>query len=944
MMRWILAAALMAAIGCPASASAAGTERGWIRGTVATEDGESLPFANLEVLRLVAPSDTLGYRIGRTVTAVPSGEFSIEVEPGSYRIVASYVSCLRGSIMPVRVEPGQVTPVQLRLRRRSIQLASLRVRGSRVRSSAEAVLAQQRLAPAVSDALSSEQMRKAPDGNAAEALHRVTGLSTVDSRYVFVRGLGERYSSTLINEAPVSSPEPNRRVVPLDLIPAALLDNIFIQKTYTPDQPAEFGGGTVNIHTRDFPGHRFFSISLSGGTVDRSGQGAFLEYRGGKWDFLGMDDGTRALPELAQELAGDQRVAPGGVGSETGFTRDQIAAMGRTFNKIWTATRRTPPPDYGISAAYGDEFLLLGRPLGFLFGGVFRNAFRQDRHEENTYDPDEGGALSPRTHYDVCTSQMKAQLSGLANLAYRVGENTRVRLSTLYNRAAEDEYRFYEGPNEDHGARLRDTRLRFLARSIWASSLSADHALPRLGGSTIEWRITHSAATMDEPDRREYEYEWRPDEEGEGGRWELSVRSASMGFTRMYGELDERERGFAVEWVLPFRLHGGDSRLRAGYQESQKDREAAYRRLAFMSPSSGGWDRTLPPESLMVDSRIGGTPREFRLTELTRATDAYTARFESRAPYLIADLALVPRLRLLTGVRLESWLQTVETFDPFIPGENVVPAKLKERDVLPCANLTYALRPTVNLRAAFSQTISRPDLRELTPFELSQYESGWVMQGNPELKRARLRNYDLRGEAFFGSDELLALSFFYKDLTDPIEMTLRLAGAALRQVPENGSGGRLYGTELEARLRLRRLAHRLAAFMLVGNLTQVQSKTELDKEGWHTTLERPLAGQSPYLLNLMLFYDAAERGFGGSLLYSRYGERLDGVGVGGMPDIYERAHGTLDSSLWVSWMGMRWSLTASNMLAGELRWMQGDYVIRSTRKGRGFGFSISRSG
>lgn len=941
---WGLALMLLLASPCAGAETSGGeTERGSIHGFVTTEDGEPLPFANVEVLRLGAPSDTLGYRIGRTQSRVPSGEFRIEVDPGSYRVVASYVSCLPRSITPVHVTPGAASALQIRLRRRMLTLAPIQVRASRLRSSAEAVLTRQQQAPVVSDAISSEQMRRAPDGNAAEAVHRVTGLSTVDSRYVFVRGLGERYSSTLINGAPVSSPEPNRRVVPLDLIPSQLLDNIFIQKTYTPDQPAEFGGGTVNINTRDFPGSRLLTVAVSGGGVRNPGSGAYRTYHGGKLDFLGLDDGTRDMPELVRTLAGEERVVPRGVGSEAGFTRDEIAAMGEAFNKVWTAQQESPPPGYGLNAAYGDEWKLLGNSLGFLLGGVFRNSFRQNRHQESTYDLGANGLLEPRTQYDVQTSEMRVQLSGLANLAYRIGENTRLRLSTLYNHAAEDEYRFYEGLNEDHGARLRDTRLRFLARSMWASNLSGQHGMPRLGGSTLDWRISYSTAAMDEPDRREYEYEWRPDEEGEGGSWELSVRSASMGFTRMYGALDERERGFSAEWGLPLRLWAGDARLRAGFQESHRDREVGYRRFGF-SPPVGGWDHSLPPESLMVDARIGGTTREFRLIELTRATDAYTAHFDARAPYFIFDGALLPRLRLLTGFRVESWSQVVETFDPFVPGESAIPARLEERDVLPCANLTYALTPETNLRAAFSRTISRPDLRELTPFELSQYESGWVMQGNPELKRARLNNYDVRVESFFGDAELFALSLFYKKFYDPIELTLRLAGAALRQVPENGEGGHLYGAEVESRLRLGRLWPRLSSYTLVGNLTEVRSETRLDKEGWHTTKERPLAGQSPYLLNLMLFHGPSHERYGSSLLYSLYGRRLDGVGVGGMADIYEQAHGTLDSSLWVAWKGLRWSLNASNLLDQELRWTQGDYVVRSTRRGRAVGFSISHGG
>jgi len=917
--------------------------RAHIRGRVLDSEGEPLPYAGIELFRIVTLGDTLGFRATCTAARAPDGEFDVEVDPGTYRLRATYISSRPHSIPGITVAAGDTRSLEVRLQRRMIRLPAVSTRAVRVRDTSEAVLVQQRQAPVVSDAISSEQIRRGADSNASQALNRVTGLATVDDRYVFVRGLGERYSATLINRSTVGSPEPNKRVVPLDMIPAGLLDNIYIQKTYTPDQPAEFGGGTVNLNTRDFPGGRHWSVSLTGGVLGGTTGRSFYAYAGGSLDFLGADDGTRDIPDVVLRTVGDTRISPKGISNPNGLTADQIADLGRAFNKIWTARQRTAAPNYGLSLTYGQEVKLFGQPLGFLAGGTLKNSLDAQQHEERTYNLDEG-AFTLRTAYDVHTWTRKTGLSGLTSLAYRPSANAAVHLRSLYNRAADDEFRTYQGPNNDTGALMRDTRLRFLARCIWSTTLAVDQTLPRLGGSSLNWRITYSRASMDEPDRREYEYEWRPGEEGPGGAWELSVRSPSAGFTRMYGALNERERGFSVEWSTPLRMPAGDGRVRVGYDTSRKNRDVAYRRFGFVRPTGGNWDATLPPESLMVDARIGGTVRDFRLTELTRATDAYTAGLRISAPYLIWDSPLLPRLRGLAGLRVEAWKQTAETFDPFSPNGVVIPARLKERDLLPCLNLTYALRPSTNLRAAWSRTISRPDLRELTPFELSQYESGWVMQGNPELRRAWLQNFDLRAESYFAAEEMWAASLFFKTFKDPIERTLRIVGGALHEVPFNGEGGRLYGSEVEVRLGLRRLTPRLRSISLAGNLTLVHSQTRLVKEGINTSKRRPLAGQSPYLVNLACFFKPAGGAYGASLLYNGYGARLDGVGVGGMPDIYEQAHGTVDASAWILLRGLRWSLTANNLLATRQRWTQGDSVTRRIKEDRAFALTVARSG
>ncbi|MBM3318934.1 MAG: TonB-dependent receptor plug domain-containing protein, partial [Candidatus Eisenbacteria bacterium] len=581
----------------PSSADAPGRLVGRV---VASDDAEALPYANIQAYRLVSAADSIGYRVAGVFAAPPDGRYELDLPPGLYRLHAGHVACRPAGRRGVRITAGRTETIDLALPRALLAAAPVTVTARRARDTEAAVLLQQRQAAAVSDAISAEQIRKTTDGSAAEALQRVSGVSTVGQRYIFVRGLGERYSATLINGSPVGSPEPNKKVVPLDLIPSALLDQIFIQKAYTPDQPGEFGGGTVNIRTRGIPDRRVWSLGVTSGADEGTTGASIQRYGGGRWDFLGFDDGTRGIPKPVLELAGDSPVKPRGVGSTGGFTSDEIESMGESFNKVWSGQARPAPPPYGVSVSFGNRWTPFGRPLGLLLGGVLKNSFSRTEHEENSYEPGEGGMLAPRTAYDVATSTAKTQLGLLGDLGWRPEEHTTLKLTSFYNRASEDEYRFYEGLNTDHGSIRRSTRLRFLAREIWSSQLAAQHALPLIPGGGLDWQVTYSRAAMDEPDRREYQYEWRErhneddEDEGEGspqaprGQWELSTRSLSQGLTRIFGELAEEERGAGFGLTLPLpRTGAGEGRLRLGYQQSFKSRDVAYRRFAFVPPTSG---------------------------------------------------------------------------------------------------------------------------------------------------------------------------------------------------------------------------------------------------------------------------------------------------------------------------------------------------------------------
>lgn len=283
------------------------------------------------------------------------------------------------------------------------------------------------------------------DGNAAEVLHRVTGLSVVDDKYVFVRGLGERYSSTQVNGATLSSPEANKRVVPLDLFPSSLLDNVVVQKTQTPDQAGDFGGGVVNVSTCDFPGRRVLEFSLSSGMNSSTTGKDFQTYSGGGTDWLGFDDGTRDMPGLIMELAADSPVRLGGAFTPGGFSKEDIETMGESFNRVFEPETRSGRPGVNFSGAYGDEFRLFGRSLGFIASTSLNNSFKAYDFEERFFaDENAEGGLETITDYRGHTSNFTTLWGSLLSASCRLAPAHTLRIESVYNRSSEDEVRQWQ--------------------------------------------------------------------------------------------------------------------------------------------------------------------------------------------------------------------------------------------------------------------------------------------------------------------------------------------------------------------------------------------------------------------------------------------------------------------------------------------------------------------
>jgi outer membrane receptor protein involved in Fe transport len=929
---WAFAFVIALLVADPAPAAAPARIQGRV---LAAESGEPIGFAEVALL----PADTTMRRIGGLTNA--DGTFLLEAAPGRYTVQVRALSYARKRFEGVVLTAGQVLPFSTALVTDAIRQEEVVVEGRLRQNTETALLAARQRAASLGDAVSAEQVRRTPDKDAAEVLRRVTGLSVADGKYVFVRGLGERYSSTEVDGVRLTSPEQNKRVVPLDLFPAGLLDRVVVQKTYTADRPGEFGGGDIQVHTRDFPGGRVWRFSASQSYAEGVTGHDLLTYASPGTDIFGFGAGPRAVPGALDELTGGRPLVESS-DPALGFSRSTLAEAGRAFGDVWSPAARHVVPNGSYSATYGDEFRVLGRPLGLVQSWSLTRSFDHEDGASRFFNS------ATDTLYDYAVSRHTAstQLGGVSAFSYRLSPSHTVHLRGLYTRSADDEVRTYEGPDHNRQEPMtgeflhhRATRLMYVERSVLSGAVEGKHTFAHHGGLHLDWQISRSEARRQQPDRRETIYDRRFFYDAQWNLYPLWVLG-SVG-SREYGDLKDRGAGGSLSASLPVSFGPlGRGKLLLGYSQDDKDRTNYYRRFNFYPGTAVSQIR--PPDEIFADSAFTGTRGTAYVTEATLSVDNYGARHRLRAGYLSADVPCGRRLRATLGVRVERSLQEIESFDLFFPEIVTQRGRLDDNDWLPSVNLNLAVTNTVNLRLGASRTVSRPDLNELSSSPALEYSGGFQVAGNPDLKRALIDNYDVRLEGFPGLSEVLAAGVFYKFLRQPIEQVIQ-GGSPNLLIPRNSDYGRNYGLELEARVRLERLWPALRGLSLNANTTFISSKVRLKERLTEIgSNEHPLQGQAAHVVNAALGYTSPSSRFDAMVLLGITGTRLVELSESPLGDIYEQPTGGLDATTtFVPWAGLGVKLAARNLLDPRIEQRQGGLEVSAHRRGRSYSLSLS---
>lgn len=818
------------------------------------------------------------------------------LSPGTYSVTFRRIGFQLAQFDSIRVVADSVTTVNAALDPAVMSLTAIEVKGARVqRASAEAgLLALQKAAPSVSDGISAEAIKRSPDADAADAVTRVSGISVVDNKFVVVRGLPERYSNTLLNGVELPSPEPTKKLVPLDIFPTSLIEAIVITKTATPDRPGDFSGGSVEVRTKEFPEQFVAELSVSQGYNSRST--------------------FKQVPMLARR-ARDYLAQPAGRFTHLGILPNVVTTpnevrmterFAESVRNIWDPADRSGPLHTGFGATLGGQIAVGPNPLGIV-ASVTQSL-------KTEYTPDRlllwlSEAGEPRRGFVYRQTQTAADLGALLNISYRLGGATKLGLKNLYTRNSEETFVRSDGFDTDRGddAPIRQYQVKYIERRLVQNQLAGEHVISRLFGSRIEWKATRATAWRDEPDHRTVRYTLPT------SRSEFIVSPANPNPDMWIRYLTDELRSAQVDATLPIRLrHEADASVKFGalYRTKARTFDVTYFRFEL----SGLEDiETLAPEQIFSPEYMGS---HVYLRPFSGLADSYFADEDVGAAYLMVDVPALERLRIVGGARMESWNLALQRSASDTVTTPLAPEK-QARDLLWSANLTYELSDRTNLRLAGFRSVVRPDPREVSPDFYLDLVGGCYSVGYPELDRARVLNADARWEMYPAPGQVVSVSAFYKEFDKPIVEIVGLALSSCRTQPRNAKSARNIGLELEARHALDMLPGSFRHLLASLNVTVVQSRVDLSGVGGHYAKDTPLTGQSPFVLNAGLTYTSPGTRYGASALYNYFADRVVRYGIAEpdpLPNLIEEGRGTLDAKVQAKLMrGTTISLSAKNI-------------------------------
>lgn len=814
--------------------------------------------------------------LGKSLVTNVEGRFSIALEAGTkYSLEVSAVSYSTKSITDIEVGKDLDNNLDIVLAPAVKELEGIVVKSTSTRrqENTVALLNFQRNNSALSSVLAADFIRQTPDKNTGEVLKRVSGASIQDNKYVVVRGLSDRYNQALLNDAPMPSSEPDKKAFSFDMIPAAMIDNIIINKTATPDLPGEFAGGLVQVNTKDIPSKSQLSVGFSLGFNTQSTFQDFTSNPRNKWDWLGFDDGSRSLPSALPGVS-DYRAQTDAqkIESTKLFKDDVYSEVVKTAIPITTLNLTySGKKQYKNGASFGTIVSLYHRQAQIVYDDVERGRYEQVRTPIF-----EGTEIQNR--YSVSTGV-------LANFTYVKGKN-KVSFKNLFNQLYDDNY--YNRSLANTG-RLQDVSLRssFLnQRSLYSGQLEGDHALTT-SGIRLKWNGNFSINHKTQPDFRTAQYVRSFSDPN--GDFELDDDDTR----RFFSTLKDYNMGGSGYLLIPFTMKSEKQTFKFGGGSLVRFRDFDARIFRY-EPASASTDLSTPYDQMFLKSNIND--KGVFLDEQTQNTDQYFGVSTLNSAFAMFDNKF-GKFRVIWGMRAEYFEQFLESTD--LSAKRVV-VNTEKWDFLPSINMTYSFNPKNQLRVAASKTVARPEFREIAPFQFFDYEQIWGISGETNLKRTAILNGDIRYEFYPKSGEILSIGLLAKEFTNPIEIRMDPGSNGDRWLFNyaNAEKATLYGIEVEVRKSLDFINEKFSKLYFVGNATFLESKVTLITESNNNQkqeVDRPLFGQSPYLINGGFQY--LGKSWNVTALYNRIGPRLALVGdpVGaGFYDIYEKPRNLID--------------------------------------------------
>ncbi|MFN5333625.1 MAG: TonB-dependent receptor domain-containing protein [Bacteroidota bacterium] len=818
--------------------------------------------------------------INKRIAADVEGRFSIRLETGKkYAITVSAVCFKTKEVEDVEVSLQGDNEITVMMEVAAKEMGEVVIKSTARKENTSGLLSFQRNNTSLSSGLSADFIRRTPDKNTGEVLRRVSGASIQDNKFVIVRGLSDRYNQALINGAQLPSSEPDKKAFSFDVIPSQLIDNIIINKTATPDLTGEFAGGLVQINTKDIPSRNQLIVGVGLGFNTQSIFNDFVSNPRGNTDALGFDQ-QRKLPA-------NYPLQYGEFNKLNASQKQQIAA---SFDpNAWREVASVAGPIQSYSITWANA--VRGKK-GSAFGSVIGVTYRQSKLiydvTKSLYEKDGRQAFFD---YEDRQNKYSSNIGAIVNLAWTKGKH-KVAFKNLFNQQLEDNYYRRTGINTEN---LQDVSLRssvMSQRTLFSSQLEGTHSF--LGKIKASWNLNYSFNQKDQPDLRVITYG-----RGIGTQDPFLINLRGNNTNRFFSKLTDHAVGANGFLSYDYKLGGQKQTLKAGGSTTIRFRDFRALIFGYAEPADLSL-LSLPYDQIFNTTNLTKANGFELITALQNPQDKYFGISALSAGYLMSDNKLADKWRLIWGVRFENFEQFLKSNQQGT--DKAVIVNTKQQDWLPSLNLTYNPGTNSNLRLGVSQTVARPEFREIAPFAFFDFEVIASTAGNPNLKRSSILNYDLRYEWYPEPGEVLSAGIFYKDFTNPIELRLNSASVATRRQYEfqNAQRAQLVGAEFEIRKKLSlfdRSAKWLDRLYFSGNASLIASEvllanTDADGNALKPT-QRPLQGQSPYLINAGLQYDS-KAGTGLSVLYNRIGQRLALVGNADFGDIYERPRHLVD--------------------------------------------------
>ena len=860
-------------------------QSGVIRGILYDNtNGETLPFATIYVKEAQkgANSDL-------------DGAYNFALNPGTYTLEFSFVGYSNQVIQNVLVKANEVTELDVRLSDDAKMLQEVVVKANIVKNSESALLTMQKKSPNMMDGISKQAFRKIGDSDAGGAIKRVTGVSVEGGKYVYVRGLGDRYTKTILNGLDVPGLDPDRNALQMDLFPTNIIDNIIVLKTATPDVSGDFTGGIVDISTKDFPVEKTFNISVGGGYNPSMHFNSNYVY-GAKspTDILGFDNGQRSLPFSSFT----------NIPSISSQQNAQLTNLTKSFSSDLGVIKGTSPMDYNFAVSTGNQKNLSKMDIGYNLALNYRNS--TEFFKEAVYNAYIKSNTISSYDFELNQSQVgplsknNVLLSGLAGFSVKYKRN-KVGINLLRIQNGESTAgKFIQETYILNSNTIYQDNVEYAQRSITNANLKGEHVLDKNGNLRIDWSLSPTLSNIQDKDVRVTPFRF------DQGNYSIEPSEGAQP-RRLYRNLDERNLSGRLDVTKKFVTNYGDSKLKFGVSAVNKNRDYEIFQYVFNIKGQSQFDINGDPNKVLAPGNIW-TPEKNAGVYVVgnyEPANTYAAKQTILAAYVMNEYNLSSKLKAIYGLR-------VEKFDHYYTGQNNLGTEVlnnekinKALDLLPSANIVYNLTENTNLRMAVSRTLARPSFKEASISQIYDALSDRTFIGNKDLKETKIMNFDLRLEKFMDNGQMVSVSGFYKQFKNPIEIVSYSQLSPNDFTPRNVGSATVAGGELELRKNVGLNIGGEKPLSLGTNLTLVYSNVMMNpneflsrienaREGEEVKESRRLQGQSPFIINAYLGYDHKKSGLEGNLSYNVQGKRLSIVGIGRNPDVYEMPFNSLN--------------------------------------------------